>query len=368
MTTRKRIRTINPTVSGGGQPQPCIASVVWGPQFGDNEAEDFAVGATIDLEAIALVGTLGAGEQITMPALAADYSNGSPTVGVQILMTALALQATLGVGARITMPALALTGSLGVGAQILMTALKLTGTLTVGATMTGTVLGPPFWQSAATAVLGGATVTTDTDLTVGNPSGLVVGNFMLAFLDGIGVAAVPVITAVSAGWTALVTSLGSGNQQSQAFWKFADAADVAGSGFTFRFSIIGGMVLATGEVHRITGVDVTTPVDAADVSPGGGTADPDAPTVTTTVANTLVFAHLGHDHLALSQSHTPPAGHVERSDFQDGTTVFLGSTTADRVFAAAGATGLANFNCTEVVGTNFVTYRVALRPTSFAIS
>jgi hypothetical protein len=73
-----------------------------------------------------------------------------------------------------------------------------------------------------------------------------------------------------------------------------------------------------------------------------------------------VIAFLFHDHAALSQSHTAPASHVERTDFESATTVIKGSTSDTRVFAAIGATGTATHDCTETVATDGIMQRVAV--------
>ncbi len=77
----------------------------------------------------------------------------------------------------------------------------------------------------------------------------------------------------------------------------------------------------------------------------------------------MVFAFLFHQHLTLSQTHTPPASHVETTDFQStvGGTRW-GSTTSWRVFAAAAATGTATVDCTETVATDWLSIRVAIAP------
>lgn len=114
------------------------------------------------------------------------------------------------------------------------------------------------------------------------------------------------------------------------------------------------------------------PIDAAASATLSGASldpDPDTPSVTTTVDNCLVFSYIYHDHGILSQSHTPPSGHIETTDFQS-TPVgdISASNSAWRVYATPGATGTAEHNCTETVATDAVMMRIAIAPGPLVIA
>lgn len=277
-------------------------------------------------------------------------------------------------GVQVRMPTLALVAAdeeIGVQVRNPSNHLRLGTPQGIGLHTAASALGAPFWQSVATTTLPASTTTTDTNIVATHPSGLAVGDFMLAFVGGNGVVNAPGI-APPAGWTGLspaapvfLTLSATG------FWKVATASDVSAGSTTFVLSAVGGMKTATGEIHRIIAVDSTTPinVDAAGNWAAASGADPVVVAVTTTVINCLVFEYVLHDHAALSQTHTPPAGHAERTDFQSNlSATFIGSWSATRVFAAAADTGTATCNCTETVATNAVFYRVAVAPGTLTLA
>lgn len=104
------------------------------------------------------------------------------------------------------------------------------------------------------------------------------------------------------------------------------------------------------------------PIDVIDTTTNASIADPIAPSVTTTIANTLVFYAVCHIHV-ISESHTPPANNTERTDFEDPNTgANVGSTSGTRIFAATGATGTATIDCTQVLGSNGISHRIAIAP------
>ena len=148
-------------------------------------------------------------------------------------------------------------------------------------------------------------------------------------------------------------------------WRFG-ANDFTTEVNTYRFQWFESKARGTCEVHRLNGVSKTVPINVSAVATLAASAldpDPDAPSVTTTVVNTLVFAHVYHDHLALTQTHGWPAGHLERTDFESNVSaVLVSSTSATRVFAATGATGSLAANCTETVATDAIMRRVAVAP------
>lgn len=236
-----------------------------------------------------------------------------------------------------------------------------------GCHLSGTALGAPFWQSVGTYASPSANTTS---IVVPAPSGIQVGDLLLAFVGQITLSAgaVPNFTPPS-GWASVVKVNVAGaatRPTGQCFWIKATSTEVAASTFTFTSDVSSSP--ATGEVHRVNGTHATTPINASNTATLLATAlvpDPVSPSVTTTEVNCLVFAWLFHDHLALTQTHTAPTSHAELTDFEGigtGAAQRTASTADARVFAAAGATGTATHDCTETVATDAVMIRVAIAP------
>ena len=308
----KLVRSYFPTVAGGGGAPPAAIGVVWGPDFGD---------ASDDTTWFVQAG-------ITLTDLAAVYDK---TVGCNIALTDLA---------------------------VVMNEQQ------VGSHLSGEALGAPFWQTEAHNALTAAA----TSITVSVPAGTVDGDLLVAFVATRD--AISQDVNVHGSWTA-VNNVSQVTGTSGIFARCMRRI-ASGEPASYTFTFAGSVANATAEIHRVIGHDGTTPIDASAVAALAATAldaDPDAPSVTTTVVNTLVFAWVGHDHLALTQTHTPPASHIEVEDYESNTTALLfGSTTSWRVFAAAGATGTAAINCTETVATDACMMRVAIRPGTFTLA
>lgn len=320
MGSRKRITSRNPNVTGGGGGGPTPGgTILWGPDFGEGAGNDD--------------GTFTAGAALTMPEVNLDGG--------------------FGVGAALTMPEVNLDGGFGAGCAL-----------------TGEVLGAPFWQSVETQ-----TATSGTSITVTKPTGTGADELLLAFVGYTPGVASAVETVESSGWT-LLHSVGPGTPNTlglAVLYKITGGSEPSSYQFDFEDGLNNSESIdnATAEVHRIIAVDTTTPIDASDVDDLEASAldtDPDAPSITTTVSNALVFAWIIHDHLALNQTHTPDAGHTEATDFEAGAATFIGSHSQWRVFATAGATGTAEHNCTETVATNARMARVAIAPGALVIA
>lgn len=304
MVSRQRIRVPNITGTTTGGAPPTVANVQWSPASGQSDGTQFSASVSASLSALALESdSLSASASVALTATAVDFAV----------------------------------------------------TPTTRSTLTGTATGPAFHVGQTTA-----TGTTGSTLVVNKPSGVTQNDLMLAFIGVKGPVTAPTI-ATPSGWTASVTNT-TGAIRSACFYKIAGASEP--SSYTWTFT--GTVSLSTGEISRIVGPDTTTPIGAtasATVTPAALDPDPNVPSVTTTGSDRLVYAHLLHDHAALTQSHTPPANHVETTDFQASAVGdFLGQTTSWRVFAAAGATGGVEVDCTETVGTSGVMFRVAVRP------
>lgn len=315
MPTRKRIK--HRTSGAAGGVTPIIGVVEWGPDFGESSDNNtFTVGCNVTMPQIELIGNLNCGCNVAFTDLAVDY-----------------------------------TGP------------------TVGAHLSGEVLGAPFWQSVQT------NTATASPISVNKPASVAVGDLMVALI-GItctGPTATPVVTP-PAGWTLILdtTINGAANTtHGSSYYRIADGTE--GSSFNFSYTLgTGTTERVTGEIHRIIGTHATTPINVSAEATLLGTAltpDPVSPAVTTTAINCLVFAWLVHDHLALSQTHTEPASHIETTDFQATNTGNIVSSTTDwRVFATAASTGTATHNCSETVATDAVLQRIAISPGTLIIA
>jgi len=302
---RKADGTIVTIGSGGGGGTP--ANVPWGPDFGEaNGADDV---------------TWRAGVQ-------------------QLLIDSFAIENTQGVGVN-------LSGDLTItyNDQVL------------GVHQSGEVLGAPFWQSVGTKAL--AVTLGDTSIVCPNPSGLINGELMLAFVVADASAASPDIN-TPAGWN-LVSNIGVGNFNSRCFSRVA-----SGEGANTTFGFTATALRATAEIHRITAPDPTTPVNTSNT----GQASVISPVVVAaspTVVNTLVMAFVAHSHAA-TQAHTAPAGHVERTDFEDSNVTLINSSSYTKVFAGTGTTGTATVTCNELAASQALYHRVAIAPGTLTIA
>lgn len=404
MTTRQRVtipRQI--TITGGGGPGGgVIANVVWGPNFGEEDELPIGIqgpaitalaldntrnlghapklevvsidiftpiteGSSLSLPALALDGQASGGLSIEMPVLVLD---GERTLGVGApVMDTLALDGERTLGHNVTLPELALdaTRQLGEGLSMVLgldgertlghnatfPALSVDGTRQEGVHVLAEVLGAPFWQAVTTAQA------TTNNVTVSCPSSLAVGDLLLAFVGAIGTV-VTNISADDAGWNNSPPDFLS-QSAIGANWFYHLVTGSEPGTFSFTAADTVATTRMTAEIHHIKGVDGTTPIDGVTATSSAAQADPIAPTITPSVANCLVFANVIHDHAALSQSHTPAAGHVERTDHQSVTPIFIGSCSITKVFPAA-ATGTVTFDCSETVPTPQISHRIAIRP------
>lgn len=355
MTTRKRIRVRTPSVSGGGQGGGVVANVVWGPNFG--EVEEWKVGVSVSLPEVAATGEhkIGVTTQITK----VDVDILTPIrVGVTASLPEVAMDGERKIGVTASLPEVAMDGERKIGVTTSLPEVAMANERKVGVSVSGTASGAPFWQSEAhTALAADAT-----EIVVSKPAGTVEGDLMVAFFGMSAVGGVDINTL--AGWTFIRTDVvGAANaNRVRSFWKIAGAAEPASYTWTY---ISPPCEQGTGEIHRIIGTHATTPINVhngatvlvADLDP-----DPSAPGVITTVTNCLVMAYLYHDHGAVLQSHTAPASHTERSDYESTNVSKRGATMAEKIFANAAATGTAEFNCTEAAGTDGIMQRIAIAP------
>lgn len=214
---------------------------------------------------------------------------------------------------------------------------------------------PPEWISADVQILNAAG-----SITVGWGSGASIAknDLLVAFVTISSTLASTVAT--PAGWTALRDDerVGARRIHTYVFYRFSDSDTTGTTAFVSTGATIDGM---TAGIHVIRDANLVNPIDVSGATVDSG-VDPLAPSVTTTKLNTVVLAHLGHDHLAGGFSHTPASDHTERTDVETtGATTRLGACSQTKSFAAAAATGTVLFDCTRVVASDYVTERIAVR-------
>lgn len=373
MAINRRIHFQNQPAGTGGGGGPTPALVAWGPDFGDEAGNDnvtHEVGVNTDISELGLSHTRTIGVNTTMPALGLSSDR---TIALQHSMSRADVNfnaQTVGVATNLSL--VNVTLERGIGVQTAISSLSSSADRTIGVDLAGTALGAPFWQSVETG-----TGTDDTGtVSVPIPDGTVAGDLLLAFVGYTKTGSSPASVSVPSGWTLARHQGLSGSVNSSykaCFYKIANGSEGTDQSFSLSLAPpVGTLHRLSGEIHRVIGVDTTTPINATAAATLLSTAltpDPVSPSVTTTVVNCLVFASLQHDHLALTQTHTEPASHQELSDFEaNNTGNITGSTTDIRVFASAGATGTVVHDCTETIATDAVMLRVAIAPGSVTIA
>jgi hypothetical protein len=186
------------------------------------------------------------------------------------------------------------------------------------------------YASQQTASLG----SNGTSLVINVPSGTAAGDLLLATISTDGSTSFSTPT----GWTLLNQDSNGTDITLAVFYRVADGTEP--TNYTFNWT---GSEQAAGAILRYTGVDTTTPIDVWDAANSNDNA-PTAPSVNTTVADTMVVRIYGADDDDLAGSPYPP-GHTGRLNIRSNTgwnnTCSLG--VADVAQAAAGATGTAAF-------------------------
>ena len=158
---------------------------------------------------------------------------------------------------------------------------------------------------------------------------------------------------VPSGWTLIRRDSRGTTTTSSLYWRVATASEPAST--TFTISGTPGVQMVGG-IAAYSGVSTSSPVNVS-----GVIAD-DAPTVvapsvTTTVANTMLVYALAKQQEGVP----PPSGTTQRWGLTSGTgTTSVGATAADQSFAGPGATG--DRNITTSTSKSWVAHTVALRP------
>ncbi|MGE0639819.1 MAG: C25 family cysteine peptidase [Thermoanaerobaculia bacterium] len=195
----------------------------------------------------------------------------------------------------------------------------------------------PTFVSATTAIT--ADNDTSTSLGLALPGGTVGTDLLLAFIAKDQDGGTFVAVAAPGGWTLVNEGGCDSNECSLSiFRRFA-----AGAAGTQTFSWTGGQ-RAVGAIVAYRGVDPTTPLDVAPTVVTQPNADPTAPAITTSTANTRIVRVVAErDDLAPFGT---PAGHTERFDLErdsGGNNQMISSAMADTTQAAAGTNAAATF-------------------------
>lgn len=189
-------------------------------------------------------------------------------------------------------------------------------------------MAPTYRASSGTTFSGSAT-----SVGVPKPTGLAVNDIIDVVLE----INTPISTTITkpAGWveeTQANTQNGASSQRR--FYKVADAADVAASTYTLSWT---GTLAHAGTVAAYVGVNTASPVNASASPTGGaGATTINAPSVTTTVNDTLVVCGVG-----AGDTTTITSGAVSNVQSVTRTTAAAGS--GDTPQTTAGATGTKAF-------------------------
>ncbi len=206
------------------------------------------------------------------------------------------------------------------------------------------------FRSSASGTVNGAT-----SLTINKPAGTLQGEMMIAVLNATQTAFndPPTVTAPS-GWTLIQdTSSGTENMALVSFYKLVTAGDAATTNYQFTVSSSSRIA---GGIMTYQNVDATVPVN---VFGEGNASTNNAPSVTTTVANTVLLACFGEQ----GPNDLPtPAGMTQRFEGNTSSTPNSSAACFDQAQVAVGASGTR----TSSSGSDEHTQMIALQPAMVA--
>src|SRR5205809_3687201 len=251
-----------------------------------------------------------------------EFSGVSPTSALDQTHTATGSSTTPSSGATATTTegAELLLGAMGVAGPISDT--FTTGTNYMALTRAGTGIG---FRGAASASSGSSS--SATSLAISRPAATVANDVMVASITSRTGSGTPTITP-PLNWTLIVNTPDSGtNLAVSTYWKLAGtaAADPGPYSFTVSSSRVAGGISA------YFNVDSTNPINAS-----LGAVSSSAPSITTTVANTMLVACFGR---ASGSAIGAPTGMSERFHAETSSSTNTASESADATQATAGATG-----------------------------
>lgn len=218
------------------------------------------------------------------------------------------------------------------------------------------------YQTSATATYGSAS-----SMTIGKPAGLAVGDGLLVAFSIHSQGAV-VTGPVGGGWTKTLEFTPTGTSPSFSLWeKVADAADVAGTGWTFTSTSSGR---ALGAAYRVTGQDATTVVEASSSNPSAGASS------TSHTANSVNGSNEGmvfcffHQYSGAGDPWTTLTGftkaHTSDLDSGGNTASHNSMSTQYKALTSTGATG--NQTATSSAAAVWGAAQAAVKPATAATS
>src|SRR5438874_739749 len=196
------------------------------------------------------------------------------------------------------------------------------GTNYTALTRAGTGIG---FRGATSNGVGGGSATS---LSLSRPGATVANDIMLASVTARASSGAPMIT-TPAGWTSIVTTSDATTNHltTATFWKVAGTA--ASDPGPYIFTVSSSSV--AGGISAYFNVDTTAPINAS-----LGQVGSSAPSITTTVANTMLVGFFAR---ATGGAIGAPSDMTERFSVVTSGGTNTGSESADRAQAAAGATG-----------------------------
>jgi hypothetical protein len=206
----------------------------------------------------------------------------------------------------------------------------------------------------------GKRTTGGTSVVVTAPSGVTSGDLLIAAVSTDGTSSTTL--AAPAGWTLLDRGIDSTGQVTLGVWYKIAGASEPGT-YTFTWT---GNQQAYGWIMRFTGHNPSTPINASSFTAGSTTSStPPSPTVTTTVANTMIIRIGAFDRSYITVDSPGLTGHTRITMDRSSTNTNSCSGGAGyKTQAAAGASGTSNFALTWAE--QYRTGTIAIAPASTA--
>src|SRR5438132_986143 len=253
-----------------------------------------------------------------------EFSGLSPTSALEQTHTATGSSTapSSGATAATTEAAELLLGAIGVAGPISDTFTAGTNYTAPALTRAGTGIG---FRGAASASSGSSS--SATSLAISRPAATVANDVLVAPITSRTGSRPPPTIATPARWTSIVSTNNGSTVTTATLWKVAGtaAADPGPYAFTVSSSSVAGGISA------YFNVDTTNPINAS-----SGAVSSSAPSITTTVANTMLVACFGRSG---SSAIGAPSGMTERFPAETSGANSAGSESADVPQATAGATG-----------------------------
>ncbi len=143
-------------------------------------------------------------------------------------------------------------------------------------------------------------------ITIGTPLGTQEGDLLIAAVVTDRDTSASLAPPEGEGWTQIDLSQQHGDVTMGVWWKLAESSESSNHQFAWSESV---EVQAYGWIMRFTGHDVNNPINTVATYGGSGDLYPDSPSVTTTVANTLILRIGGFDNGSIIHNVTGLGGH-----------------------------------------------------------